>query len=177
MLVAAAVGYGFINSSKNKEEVITLKKENQQNNKPTDTKESDIVRDETVVSEEVKDESASAENTSSGNAASLAKSAAIEYINKEIESLAPESPSEGKWRVTRFWFSSEKAVYVEYASAGESRQILVNIEGNPDTPSYRKAAYFKPGESAWSLVQGEDSEFGKSRELYEKTGENWIKKN
>jgi len=107
----------------------------------------------------------------------LAKSQIIDYINNNVNNLAPAPPNAGVWKVNRYWFSSNNNVYVEYESDGELRQMLISVDTSNANPAYTRKATFKAGESSWVLTEGEDTQFGKTRELYEKAGEEWVKKN
>lgn len=111
------------------------------------------------------------------SSSTLAKSQIIDYIDKNINSLAPASPHAGVWNVNRYWFTSNNDVYVEYASDGELKQMLVSVDTGNENTAYTRKAAFKAGESSWILIEGEDTQFGKTRELYEKAGDKWVKKN
>lgn len=130
-------------------------------------------RDEVSNEEAVKEEEKKDQNNSEG----LAKNAIMDYIEKNVNELSSSTPASGIWKVKRFWFTSANSVYVEYSSNGELKQMLIQIEGDKDSPMYTRKALFGSGESSWVLEDGEDSEFGKSRELYERTGDQWVKKN
>lgn len=182
LLVVLGWGYfKFTNSDSNKDgKTVSLKETaNESDSSKTESKslieeavENESDNNETVETEQVKEET-----PSSNTAAGLAKSEIMDYINKNVGSLAPAPPNAGIWKINRFWFTGSNEVYVEYSSEGELKQMLIGVEGDVQNPTYIKKAVFKSGESSWILESGEDAGFGKSRELYEKTGGQWVKKN
>lgn len=179
VIVLALLVFGyFIFSGLDKEKSINIKDGTEIEEKEKTITEPEKPAEENLIEEESTDSDTEVvEDESVDVPEGLAKSAIISYIDKNINDLAPESPSIGVWKVSRFWFTSDTDAYVEYSSNGELRQILVKIEGEADNLTYNRVAYFKSGESSWVLEQGEDEQFGKSRELYEGSDDQWIKKN
>lgn len=100
----------------------------------------------------------------------------------KIAQISPVEPVlGGHWLVDRFWFvnGSDKDVYVEYEDGHILRRVLLTIAESNGSFKYTVAAYFESGESDWVLKSGQDTQFGKSLDLYEynqKTSE-WVKKN
>lgn len=165
--------FGFTNSKK--ENVAVIKESS--NNSETTSKitKSDDNQIKTQETEQIGSENQSAPVITPST--TLAKSAIMDYIDKNVGTLASAPPNAGAWKVNRYWFTNNNNVYVEYASDGELKQMLISVDTNNTDPVYTRKATFGAGESSWVLEQGEDTQFGKTKELYEKLGDQWIKKN
>ena len=100
----------------------------------------------------------------------------------KIAQISPVEPVlGGHWFVDRFWFvnGSDKDVYVEYEDGHILRRVLLTIAESNGSFKYTVAAYFESGESDWVLKSGQDTQFGKSLDLYEynEVKKEWVKKN
>lgn len=174
LIILSLAYFNFINQKdKRSENTVTVKNSNEKSASPAESTENKYTNTENIENEQIKNETPPPINT----APVLAKNEIMDYINNNIEILAPSAPVSGVWKVNRFWFTNDKNVYVEYSSNGELKQILVTVEGDSNNPIYNRKSSFNSGESSWVLEQGQDTEFGKNRELYEKTGDKWVKKN
>lgn len=110
----------------------------------------------------------------------LFRQGTMDDLAGKISEISPAEPVlGGKWYVTRFWFVSDRDIYIEYEDGHIMRRILVKIEGEQERPEYKIIAYFEPGENDWILKSGEDTMFGKPLGLYEFSEEEqeWVKKN
>lgn len=171
LIILSLAYFSFINQKdKKNENTVTVKNSNEKNASPAESIEN---KDKNTENEQTKNEIPTLVNT----VPALAKNEIMDYINNNVEIMAPSAPVSGVWKVNRFWFTNDKNVYVEYSSSGELKQILVAVEGDYNNPIYSRKASFNSGESSWVLEQGQDTEFGKNRELYEKSENQWIKKN
>lgn len=115
-----------------------------------------------------------------GDDSTVFRQAVTRDLSSKIGELSPAEPVlGGSWFITRFWFASDKDVYIEYEDGHIMRRILIQMGYVDGELEYDVVAYFEPGENDWGLKQGEDTAFGKKLELYEyddKEGE-WVKKN
>jgi len=101
----------------------------------------------------------------------------MNYTTENIVSLSPQEPVlGGSWHIIRFWFATDSDIYAEYEDGHVLRQILISVKEGPD---YKVIGYFESGEDGWQIKVGEDTQFGKPLDLYERDNETgkWIKKN
>lgn len=103
---------------------------------------------------------------------------AMNYVAAHIGDISPENPVlGGNWQVTRFWFvsDSDQDVYAEYEDGHIMRRVLLKTEVSGKEIYWERKAFFEPGESDWNLKTGQDSQFGKSLDLYINQGGEWVK--
>ncbi len=95
-----------------------------------------------------------------------AKDIFVEYINKNITTLAKEPASlGGTWSVQQIQFAYPEgkpdefnAIYVVYEDGHDLRKILLSVSDKTDPSKMQVAAYFKPGETTdWSIADGADT--------------------
>jgi hypothetical protein len=105
-------------------------------------------------------------------AATLARASAV----------LPDAGSAGS--VQRFWFFSDREVYVEYAALGSgtvNRMALLAVTGDSPNVALARTAFYGQGESGiWELIEGDDVLTRKPpRDLYERnpSGTGWIARN
>ena len=106
----------------------------------------------------------------------------MEDVAQTIASISPVKPVlGGHWFVDRFWFvsGSDADFYVEYEDGHILRRVLLEASEKETGLSYQVVAYFESGESDWILKTGQDTQFGKSLDLYEfdDSLKSWVKKN
>jgi hypothetical protein len=118
---------------------------------------------------------------SGGVVSSLVKNDVISFFTERINDVSPEkSVLGGKWFVTRFRFVGDDHVYVEYEDGHIARAFLLSLTKTTGSiPDYKIVGYFEPGPIEFRLLSGEDTQKGKTQEIYEysDTVKKWVQVN
>jgi len=84
--------------------------------------------------------------------------------------------------IERFWFASDREVYVEYRRSGSGiadRMAFLTAAGSGGGLALERKSLYGLGDATWELIEGEEALFVKpQRDLYERDASGqWVKRN
>lgn len=102
-------------------------------------------------------------DTDSGSVSS-SYSVVAQYLDQNIDSIAPESSESGSWSATKYEFVDPNYVYVEYSDGSENRKVLLSYNSEGSSLNTEVIGYFEPGETAsWTRVSGDNPVSGEEK--------------
>jgi hypothetical protein len=125
-------------------------------------------------------ENQNAEPHEERNEPSDARLVIIQRTLNDAPKLLPGA--DGAAAVVRFWFASDRDVYVEYRRKGETtvdRMAFLVASGDTERLALRREALYGMGENSWEILEGNDVLVTKpQRDLYERDASGrWVKSN
>jgi len=117
------------------------------------------------------------EANSTSSELSAEQNTVLNYLQKNIDSLAPDPAEKGEWLLVQIAFAEPNFVYSTFEStnsAGEkqTRRLLSVFAISGDEVALELQAYFQPGEEKdWLVIEGADTAFGAAQKIVNPNGE------
>lgn len=142
----------------------------QNEDEPAETEEEETEEEDSAemmeAEQEPQEEEADTANNLESDSDSVSSSYSVvaQYLDQNINSIAPESSDSGSWTATKYEFVDPNYVYVEYTDGSENRKVLLSYNSSGSSLNTEVVGYFEPGETAsWTRVSGDNPVSGEEK--------------